>query len=106
MCHGHQMKDVHVIVSGADGRWLQVYSLLLVQSRHGQHQPDLKAYRAHTQPPKPESILIKDLCKVRGSYCRVLNIESNRGASLSQTYQVVEEIYIQNGRSVLPANDW
>lgn len=48
--HGDQMQDVHVIVGGADGRWLQVDSLLLVQRGKRQHQPDLKKYTGTFSP--------------------------------------------------------
>lgn len=48
--HGDQMQDVHVIVGGADGRWLQVHGLLLVQRGNRQHQPDLKKYTGTVSP--------------------------------------------------------
>ena len=45
--HGDQVQDVQVVVGRAEGRGLQVHSLLLVEGWNSQHQPHLGPPHSH-----------------------------------------------------------
>lgn len=65
MSHGDQAQDVEVVVGGADGRWLQVHRLLLVEGGDGQHQAHLATTintKEHTGKSKVTNTDQKRVC--------------------------------------------